>query len=100
MNYNINENHNFFVNAGYFSRQPIFDNVFINFKNDLNPDIENQQITAFELGYGYRGKMLNANINFYNTVWANRQFGRSQSNAANETLNFLFRNVAETHRGI
>ncbi len=100
LNYNINDNHNVFGNVGYFSRQPIFDNVFINFRNDINPDIENQAITAFELGYGYRSAKFNANVNLYSTTWANRQFDRTQQNAANQDINYLFRNVAETHRGI
>ena len=72
-NYNINANHNVFVNGGVFSQQPIFDNVFIDFRNRVNPDVKNQDITAIEVGYGYRSSKLSANLNLYNTVWAGRQ---------------------------
>lgn len=100
LNYNINENHNVFGNVGYFSRQPIFDNVFVNHRNDVNPDAKNQKVTAFELGYGYRSASFTANVNLYHTVWANRQFDRTLNNAQGQAVNYLFQDVAETHQGI
>ncbi len=99
-NYNLNEYHNIFVNAGYFSRQPIFDDVFLNFRNDINKDAANQVITAFEMGYGYRGMMTRINLNLYNTVWGNRQFDVTTRNNANEEILYHFTNVSETHRGV
>ncbi len=99
-NYNINDKHNVFANAGFLSRQPIFDNVFINYRNQVNEDVENQKITAFEVGYGYRSGIFNMNVNLYNTIWANRQFDRSQDNAVGESITYFFRNVTQTHRGI
>src|SRR5690606_30205959 len=62
INYNIDGNHNVFINGGHFSRQPIFDNVFINFRNDVNPDARNQKVNAIELGYGYRSRYFSANL--------------------------------------
>ena len=47
VNFNITERSNFYANAGFISRQPIFDNVFINFRNDVNEDAKNQNIKAF-----------------------------------------------------
>src|SRR5690606_40616988 len=76
-NYNIDGNHNVFINGGYFSRQPIFDNVFINFRNDVNPDAGNQRVSAIEVGYGYRSQYFSANVNLYNTQWGNRQISQS-----------------------
>ncbi len=99
-NYNINESHNVFMNAGYFSRQPIFDDVFLNFRNDINEDAANQVITAVELGYGYRSSLANLNVNLYNTVWGNRQFDVTSTNTANEEILYHFTNVSETHQGV
>ncbi len=76
-NYNIDARNNVFVNAGYISKQPIFDNVFLNFRNDINENVENQAIYAVEAGYGFRSKQFKANLNLYNTIWDNRQFGES-----------------------
>ncbi|GAA4268579.1 TonB-dependent receptor [Hyunsoonleella aestuarii] len=72
-NYNIDDNHNVFANLGYFERAAFFDAVFYNFNNeDVNPDAENQKITSYEIGYGFRGEKLSANINLYRTAWRDR----------------------------
>jgi outer membrane receptor protein involved in Fe transport len=72
-NYNIDENHNVFANLGYFEKAPNFRSVFPLFNNeDINDGAENQKITSFELGYGYRGEKFSANINLYHTTWNDR----------------------------
>lgn len=72
-NYRFDTNHNVFANLGYFERAPVFRSVFLNFRNDnINVDAENEKITSFELGYGYRGDKLSANVNLYRTVWNDR----------------------------
>jgi len=99
LNYNINSNHNVFVNGGYFSRQPIFDNVFVNFRNDINEDAANQDIYAFELGYGYRSSSFTANLNVYHTFWGNRQISRGiQLENGDGTANFT--GIQQLHQGV
>ena len=72
-NYRITQNHNVFVNLGYFEKAANFDAVFPRFNNeDINPDAENQKITSYELGYGFRGERLSANVNLYRTAWRDR----------------------------
>ena len=72
-NYNIDDNHNVFVNAGYFEKAPFFRSIYPRFNNEqVNSDAENQKITSFELGYGFRGEKLSANINAYHTAWNDR----------------------------
>ncbi|PWH83704.1 TonB-dependent receptor [Algibacter marinivivus] len=72
-NYRLDGNHNIFANFGYFERAADFDAVFLNFSNDnINEDAENQKITSFELGYGYRSEKLAANVNLYRTLWNDR----------------------------
>ncbi|MCH2046799.1 MAG: hypothetical protein MK212_21975, partial [Saprospiraceae bacterium] len=73
LNFNINDAFNIFANAGYFSRQPIFDNVFINLRNDLNEEVENQAIFSGEAGIGYQKNNLKIALNGYYTNWSNRQ---------------------------
>jgi len=50
-NFNIDEKQNVFFNTGFISRQPQFGAVFPNYGNDINPDLQNEEITSFELGY-------------------------------------------------
>ncbi|WP_060874599.1 TonB-dependent receptor [Myroides odoratus] len=72
-NYNINENHNVFVNSGYFSRQPFMNNgVYLNNTNTVNPDLTNEKVFGLEAGYGYRSHKLRANLNLYRTSWKDR----------------------------
>ena len=73
-NYNLTENHNVFVNAGYINRAPMFDTSFINSQtsHDRNPDAKNEKIMSFELGYGYRSRFFTANLNGYYTRWMDK----------------------------
>jgi iron complex outermembrane receptor protein len=70
-NYNINDNHNVFINLGYMKLAPKFNNVFDR-NNRLFSDVDYQYVKAIEGGYGYRTKKLNVNLNAYYTIWKNR----------------------------
>lgn len=98
-NYNINENHNVFVNAGYYERQPFFGAVFLNNRNDVNPDLTNEKITSYEVGYGFRSAIFNANLNLYSTSWDDiYRRVTSRVNNINYVANML--GIQEVHRGI
>ena len=74
VNYNLTENHNVFVNAGFISRAPMFDTSFINSQNShaRNGDAKNEKIMSFEAGYGYRSRFFTANLNAYYTRWIDK----------------------------
>ncbi|WP_421920534.1 TonB-dependent receptor [Marinifilum sp.] len=98
-NYNFNENHNIFANAGFYSRQPNFDATYINYGNTFNDIAENEQIVGFELGYGYRSRWFDANVNLYSTTWDNRWISKGVTiNEMDYTANF--KDVKEVHNGI
>ncbi len=78
VNYNINEYHNVFVNFGYLSRTPRFQNV-IDFNNKFFRDIKNEEVKAAELGYGIKKKKYAINLNGYYTLWENKPADRGQS---------------------
>ncbi len=62
VNFNIDQHNNIFVNAGYFSKAPIFDNVF-DFANNAFENAENETILGIELGYGFATPVVAFNIN-------------------------------------
>lgn len=99
-NYNINDNHNVFANAGIISRQPLFDAVFPGFQNDINPDLQNELITSIELGYGYTSYNLDVSVNLYSTVWGNRFIESSFPNEQGTFGTAQFDDVDELHNGI
>lgn len=104
-NYNINDRHNVFFNAGYYSRQPNFDAVWINFDNILNPDLENEKVLGLEVGYGFRSSFLNANLNLYRTSWKDRfeSSGVVQTNPEGDILfegTANYTGVEQVHTGL
>ncbi|MCD6180128.1 MAG: TonB-dependent receptor [Bacteroidales bacterium] len=77
-NYNLTDKHNLFANVGYFEKAPGFGAVFIRYNNtDVNSEAANQKVFSIELGYGYRGEKLAANLNLYSTKWNDRTFTKS-----------------------
>ena len=99
-NFNIDEKSNVFANAGYISRQANFDGVFPGYRNDVNPDLQNEEIISFELGYGYRTSNLVLNVNAYATNWGNRFISRSLLNANGTEGTAQFRDIDVQHNGI
>lgn len=70
--YNLNSNHSFYLNTGYYSRQPYHDNIFLNFTNEVNPLTSNEKILGLEAGYNVKLKKFNASLNIYRTSWEDR----------------------------
>ena len=99
-NYNLNENMNVFFNTGMISRQPNFDGVFPGYANDINPDLQNETITSFELGYGYVSNNFKANVNLYSTTWGNRFITRGFTTELGVDGTAQFSDVDVLHNGI
>ena len=104
-NFKLSEQHNVFANAGYYSRQPFHDNLFLNYSNELNPLTENEEITGLELGYGFNNNFINVNLNGYYTIWGNR----AETNTTRLDLNedgtdeeyfANFNGIEQTHYGV
>ena len=114
--YKFNDNHMVFGNAGIYSRQPFHDNIYLNFKNDVNPFTKNEDIVGLELGYKFTSEFVAVNVNAYQTTWANRVESNSSFASAsqiteydptgdlglteNSMLYFVNRGVKQQHRGI
>ncbi len=99
-NYNLNEQNNIFVNAGYYSRVPFFKFMFLNYKNDVNPDLKNETITSAEFGYGFKAQKFSAQFNAYYSVWDNISLltGFTADNGAYVTA--FMSSLKEVHSGI
>lgn len=99
LNYNLSNTSNVFFNAGMLSRQPLFDAVYINFRNILNEDVENENIFSLELGYGYTSRFLSIKANIYHTNWGNRFVDQSQPDGANQQSVLYNFTIDQTHQG-
>jgi hypothetical protein len=76
--YTVGTNHSVFVNAGYYSRQPYHDNIYLNFTNEINPLTSNEKILGLEAGYNFKSKMFTASFNAYRTAWKDRVVSSSR----------------------
>jgi outer membrane receptor protein involved in Fe transport len=99
VNYNINEQHNVFANAGYYSKQPFFGTVYPNNASLVNGNLKNEKITGYELGYGFRSKIFTANVNLYYTSWADRYQRQTDVDPLNLGGYYDFDGIAEVHAG-
>lgn len=70
-NYNLTERSSLFMNAGYLSKAPRFNNVYDRYSVELLTDIVNENIAAVELGYSFRSPVWALNANTYFTDWKN-----------------------------
>jgi outer membrane receptor protein involved in Fe transport len=101
LNYNINEQHNIFGNAGYYSKQPFFSAVYPNNKSYVNGNLVNEEVVGAELGYGFRSGIFNANLNYYYTSWKNRFVTGTETDQVNNPGGYYtFSGVNEVHTGV
>ena len=70
-NINLDERNNLFLNVGYISKAPRFDNIYTR-NNTLHEYIRNEKVKAVELGYSFRSSFFSVNINSYHTLWKNK----------------------------
>lgn len=103
-NYNFNEHHNAFFNVGYISRAPKFNyGAFLSFasSNVTNPDAKNEKVVSFELGYGYRLKWLQVDVNAYWTKWLDKTMAKSSTVGTAQVDAFVnMTGVNALHKGI
>jgi hypothetical protein len=99
-NYNLSDASNLFFNAGVIERQPNFDAVFPNYANNINEDVENEEITSFELGYGYRSSNFKLSANYYNTTWGNRFVSRGYDFEDGREGTVTFDGIESVHQGL
>lgn len=98
-NYNINDHHNLFMNAGYLVLPPRFVNVFDR-NNKLYAGIKNQIVKSIELGYGFKYKVFSANVNAYYTIWENKPYSGSTTDANGNLIYYNINGINVRHQGV
>jgi len=102
VNYNINGRNNIFMNLGYLSKAPRFNNVFNNSNQEII-NAKNESILALELGYSYNSKRISLNVNGYLTKWNNRPLDATPTYTdpkTQETYPYNVNGINAFHKGI
>lgn len=103
-NYNLSDTRNVFVNIGYFSKAPFLDgNVFqSDSSTDFNEGALNEKVFSAEIGYGFRGDKLSANVNIYNTSWIDKSLTGSVDDPDNQgdRVNYNIAGLDALHQGV
>ena len=100
VNYNINENHNVYVNSGFYSKQPFFNAVYPNNASLVNGNLTNEKIFGLEAGYGFRSRIFTANVNVYRTSWKDRYQRSNDNDTTNPGGYYDFSGITEIHSGL
>jgi len=102
INYNINEHHNVYFNAGYYSREPYFKFVFVNYSNVAAKDLKNEKIKTLELGYGYKDNKTNVRLNGYYTFWQDKSLLSNENILLVDSTQTraMIRGLNSLHKGI
>lgn len=101
-NYNIDEKNNIFMNLGYLSKAPRFNNVFNNNNQEIL-DAKNETVQAIELGYNYNSRNIVLNVNGYITKWNNRPLDQLPSYTdpkTQDTYSYNVNGINALHMGI
>ena len=97
--FGLGENGKAYVNAGYYSRAPYFDNIYLNYTNRINPNTSNETIIGLELGYVYEVENFSARVDVYRTSWADRV--TASSYVSDDALFYeISEGVSQLHQGV
>jgi len=89
-------------NVGFYSREPYYKFVYVNYSNTVAKNLVNEKITSAEAGYTYESGKITARINLYYTFWKDKSLlSRENIQLADSTLTrSLVRGLNALHRGI
>ena len=97
--FGLGDNGKAYVNAGYYSRAPYFDNIYLNYTNRINPNTSNETIIGLELGYVYEVENFSARVDVYRTSWADRV--TASSYVSDDALFYeISEGVSQLHQGV
>ena len=100
--YKVGKYGNVYGNVGFYSREPYYKFVYVNFSNTVAKDLVNEKITSAEAGYTYESGKVTSRINLYYTLWKDKSLlSRENIQLADSTLTrSLVRGLNALHQGI
>jgi iron complex outermembrane receptor protein len=98
LNYNLTEHNNIFMNIGYISRAPFFNNYFNRTTGQRYEGVQNEKAFSKEIGYGIKRSDYAITLNAYHTTYLDKtvQFAPSD----NPLVSYYVPNMNARHMGI
>ena len=107
LNYKFAKYHNVFVNAGFISRAPKYQAIYmsVSTSNAINTEAKNEKIASVEVGYGFENQYASIHVNGYYTKWMDKTMTKSSTmtkKETNEQINYYMNmtGVDAQHMGI
>lgn len=74
INYKFAKYHNVFLNAGFISRAPKYQAIYmsVSTSNAINNEAKNEKIASVEVGYGFENQYAAIHVNGYFTEWMDK----------------------------
>ena len=98
--YKTGEHGNVYANLGYYSREPYYKFVFVDYSNTVAKDLANEKITSAEAGYNYESEKFNSRINLYYTLWKDKSMLNHENIQVIDVPRSLVRGLNAVHYGM
>jgi iron complex outermembrane recepter protein len=98
----LSQHGSFYANLGYYSREPYFKFVFVNFSNAVARDLRNEKITSAEIGFEFNTGRITSRLNGYYTFWKDKaMLSRENIQLSDSSLTrSLVKGLNALHKGI
>lgn len=101
INYTLNSQSQIYYNAGFYSKQPGFEVVFLDFNNTINEAYKNEKVFSTELGYGFQNDKFSLKANVYLTKWTDRFISIDYVDAVQDIQGSAkILNLGQIHKGL
>lgn len=102
ISYKAGKYSNFYANAGFYSREPYYKFVYVNFSNTVAHDLVNEKINSAEVGYTFENEIIITRLNLYHTFWRDKSLlSRENIQLADSSLTrSLVRGLNAVHQGV
>ena len=98
--YLIDQKHQIYMNAGYFSKQPLYNAVFPDWSdNTIGRNLKNEKIYTTETGYRFKGNHFKSKFNLYYTLWQDR-YETVTDFVNQQQVSGTLQGLKEVHKGI
>ncbi len=72
ISYKAGKSGSIYGNIGYYSREPYYKFVYVNYSNAVAQNLVNEKISAAEAGYTYESGKVATRLNLYCTLWKDK----------------------------